>query len=271
MIRCEYCRMELPEKALYCSNCGHKFGDKYATVTDISNPIEFGSTTQQNFPPFSSQPNTDTQASEITRQDIYATHQMYWSFDESEPGNPQGARQTDEHDYVIPDLLLPGMLAVQSQTPSTPQPPMVQGTPQFGGVPSVQGTPASAGNVAQPVPGSAHAPASSVPSAAPYEAQVNPIYHRQMQQPDYQPILHHQQPVHHQSPVGHQQPVPSDGELGHRHHHSGSLHKHKKHSTKLHHSAATSKAGMSALSKWLIVVVVSLVLIGSSSFLLAHA
>jgi uncharacterized membrane protein len=198
-------------------------------------------------------------------QDTFATHQTYWSFDESELSHTQDAHQTDEHKFVIPDLLLPGMLAMQNPMSSPSQPPMVQGTPQFGGVPSVQGTPAVPGNLAQPAAGAVHGPALSAPSSAPQEADAHPMYHRQVQQSHYQSTTHPQQPAHQQS-------VSSGNEFEHKHHHSGSLHKHHKHGSKLHHSTTTSsKAGMSIVSKWLIVVVVSLVVIGTSSVLLVHA
>ena len=69
-------------------------------------------------------------------------------------------------------------------------------------------------------------------------------------------------------------PTPPPQEIVHHHHrhHTGSLHEHKTHSSRLHHPAAvTSKTGMSIISKWLIITITALVIIGSSSILLAHA
>ena len=133
-----------------------------------------------------------------------STLRTSWSVEDIERVNPQFThRITDENDAVLPDLLLPGMLAMQGQMPSPAQAPMVQGTPQFGGVPSVQGTPATPGNVPQSIPGPAHGAASSAPSYAPQEAQPNPIHYQQVQHPGYQPPPHHYQPVHQPQTIPH--------------------------------------------------------------------
>ena len=202
-------------------------------------------------------------------QDTDSTLRTSWSVEDMERVNPQFTdRITDENDAVIPDVLLPGMLAMQGQMPSPAQAPMVQGTPQFGGVPSVQGTPAAPGNVPQSIPGPAHGAASSAPSYAPQEAQSISRTLSTSTTPHYQPHHTITQPVHQP------QSTPPPNELEHKHHHSstGPLHEHKPRSSRLHHSATvTSKAGMGVVSKWLIVTIAALVIIGSSSILLAHA
>jgi hypothetical protein len=262
MMRCEFCGLELPANAQFCGNCGHKVVDKYATWTDYAIPPETSIPERQTPPLFSSPMNPNLGDSGMGLQDTDSTYRTIWSYDDTEQVNPQFAhRITDENDDVIPEALLPGMLAMQGQLPSPSQAPMVQGTPQIGAVPSVQGTPAAPGNVPQSIPGPVHGAASSAPSYAPQEAQPIPEHYQQVQQPAYQSSTYHNQPA---SP-------PHEQEHHHRHH-SGSLHEHKPHSTQLQHSAAaTSKAGMSAVSKWIIITVVTLVIVGSSSILLTHA
>jgi len=270
MKHCEFCGSESPDNAQYCGNCGRKIDDRYATVTDFDNPLEMGIPERQTPPIFSSPVTPNIQGSGMGWQDTDSTLRTSRSVEDMEHVNPQFIhRNTDENDAVLPDLLLPGMLAMQGQMPSPAQAPMVQGTPQFGGVPSVQGTPAAPGNVPQSIPGPAHGAASSAPYNAPQEAQPNPIHQQQVQHPGYQPHPHHYPPVHQP------QPTPPPNELEHKHHHrhhTGPLHEHKPRSSRLHHPAAvTSKAGMSVVSKWIIFTIAALVIIGSSSILLAHA
>jgi IPT/TIG domain/Viral BACON domain len=268
MKRCEFCGSELPANAQYCGNCGRKIDDRYTTVTDTSNPLEMGNPERQTPPLFSSPMYPNIQGSGMEWQDTDSTFRTRWSVEDREHGNPQFMhRITDENDALLPDLLLPGMLAMQSQMPSPAQAPMLQGTPQFGGVPTVQGTPATPGNLPQSIPGPAHGAASSAPSYAPQEAQFNPIHHQQVQHSGYQSSPHHYQPVHHPHPT----PPPNDLEHHHRQH-TGSLHEHKPQSTRLHHPAAvTSKAGMGVVSKWIMIAIASLVIIGSSIILLTHS
>ncbi|HYX50296.1 MAG TPA: choice-of-anchor D domain-containing protein, partial [Ktedonobacteraceae bacterium] len=171
-----------------------------------------------------------------------------------------------EDDAVVPDLLLPGVLAMHDQMPSPAQAPMVQGTPQFGGVPSVQGSPAAPGNVPQSIPGPAHG-AASAPSYAPQQAQIIPLQHQQAQYGQYQSPSHPYQSVQQPQPT-----PPPEGSTGKHHHHTGSFHKHRPHSSKLHHSTSeSSKISMGAASKWLLMSIAALVIIGSSSIFLAHA
>jgi hypothetical protein len=266
MKSCEYCGSELPVNAQFCGNCGHMLPDSYATVTDFDNPLETATPVRQTPPLFSNPLNPNIRDSGMEWQGPDSTLQTIWPVEDIERVNPQFTdRKTDENEAVLPDLLMPGMLAIQRQMPSPAQAPMVQGTPQVGGVPSVQGTPAVPGNVPQSIPGPHQGAASSAPSNAPQEAQFIPAHHQPVQHPRYQPSPHHYQPVHHP------QPAPPPHDLGH-HHHTGSLHEHKTHSSKLHHHAAvTSKAGMGVVSKWLIVTMAALVIIGSSSIFLAHA
>jgi hypothetical protein len=268
MKSCEYCGSELPVNAQFCGNCGHMLADSYATVTDVDNALGTAIPARQTPPLFSNPLNPSIQVSGMEWQGLDSTLQTRWSVENIERVNPQFTdHETDENEAVLPDLLLPGMLAIQGKMPSPAQTPMVQGTPQVGGVPSVQGTPAVPGNVAQSIPGPVHGAASSAPSYAPQEAQFIPAHLQPVQQPEYQPSPYHYQPVHHP------QPAPPPHELEHQHrHHTGPLHQHRPHSSRLHHPAAlTSKAGMSVVSKWLIIIVVSLLVIGSSSILLAHA
>ena len=185
MKRCEFCGSESPHNAQFCGNCGHILADSYATVTDITNPEATGIYEPQTPPLFSSPTNPTIQGSGMGWQGTDTTLRTSWSVEDIERVNPQFThRITDENDAVLPDLLLPGMLAMQNQMPSPAQAPMVQGTPQFGGVPTVQGTPSAPGNVPQSIPGHAHGAASPAPSYAPQEAQSNPIHHQKVQQPD---------------------------------------------------------------------------------------
>ena len=267
MQRCEFCGSELPVNARFCGNCGHMLPDSGMTVTDITNPPATGIPDPQTPPLFSSPLYPNIQGSGMGWQDSDSTLRTRWSAADIESVNPQfTGRKTDENEAVLPDFLLPGMLAMQGQMPSPAQAPMVQGTPQFGGVPSVQGTPAAPGNVPQSIPGPAHGAASSAPSYAPQEAQSIPIHHQQVQHPGYQPPPHHYQPVHHPQPTS----PPHD--LEHKHHHTGPLLRtHKPHTSNLHsHALVTSKAGMGVVSKWLIVAIAAVVVIAASSILLTH-
>ena len=267
MKHCEFCNMELPVNAQYCGNCGRKIVDRYGTVTDYENPLEMGIPERQTPPLFSSPQYPNVQDLRTGWQDTNSSFQTRWDVEGMDQIGPQFIhRITDENDAVLPDLLLPGMLAMQNQMPSPAQAPMVQGTPQFGAVPSVQGSPMAPGNVPQSIPGPAHGAASSVPSYAPQEAQSIPIHHQQLQNPAYQPPAHFYQPVHMSKPT------PPPQELEHHHHHTGSLHEHRLQSSRLHRPAAvTSKSGMSVVSKWLIISIAALVIIASSSIFLAHA
>src|SRR6266571_2803028 len=268
MQRCQFCGSELPVNARFCGNCGNMLPDSGMTVTDITNPPATGIPDPQTPPLFSSPLYPNIQSSGMGWQDSDSTLRTRWSVEDMERVNPQFTdRKTDDKEAVFPDLLLPGMLAMQGQMPSPAQAPMVQGTPQVGGVPSVQGTPAAPGNVPQSIPGPAHGAASSAPSNAPQEAQSIPIHHQPVQHPWHQPPPHHYQPVHHP------QPTPPPHVLEHKHHHTGPLLRtHKPRTSRLHHPAAvTSKAGMGVVSKWLIITIAALVVIGSSSIILAHA
>src|SRR6266849_9652982 len=157
MKHCEYCGSESPVDAQFCGNCGRMLADSYATVTDITNPPATGIPEPQTPPLFSSPHNPNIQGSGMGWQDTDSTLRTRWSVEDMERANQQFTdRKTDENEAILPDLLLPGMLAIQGQMPSPAQAPMVQGSPQFGGVPSVQGTPAAPGNVPQSIPGPAH-------------------------------------------------------------------------------------------------------------------
>ena len=268
MKHCEFCNMELPDNAQFCGNCGRKITDRYATVTDFENPLEMGILERHTPPLFSSPQHPDLQDFRAGWQDTDSSFQTRWDVEGIEQIDPQFTQSdTDENDAVLPGMLLPGMLAMQNQMPSPAQAPMVQGTPQFGGVPSVQGTPAAPGNVPQSIPGPAHG-AASMPSYAPQEAQYIPVQHQQVQNIAYQPPPHFYKPVQMPKPT----PPPQELESHHHRHHTGSLHEHRTHSSRLHHPATvTSKAGMSVVSKWLIITIAALVIIGSSTLFLAHA
>ncbi len=289
MQRCEFCGSELPVNARFCGNCGYMLPDSGMTVTDITypsatgipdsqtdsgmtvtditNPPATGIPDPQTPPLFSSPLYPNIQGSGIGWQDSDSTLRTNWSAADIESVNPPFTdRKTDENEAVLPDLLVPGMLAMRGQMPSPAQAPMVQGIPQVGGVPSVQGTPATPGNVPQSIPGPAHGAASSAPAYAPQEPQSIPVHQQPVQHPWHQPPPQYSQPVHQP------QPTSPPHEQGPHHHHTGPLHEHRQHSSRLHHPAAvTSKAGMGVVSKWLIITIAALVVIGSSSFILAHA
>src|SRR6266581_4269676 len=270
MQRCEFCGSELPVNARFCGNCGHMLPDSGMTVTDITYPSATGIADPQTPPLFSSPLYPNLQGSGIGWQDTDSTLRTNWSAAGIESVSPPFTdRKTDENEAVLPDLLVPGMLAMQGQMPSPAQTPMVQGIPQVGGVPSVQGTPATPGNVPQSIPGPAHGAASPAPSYAPQEPQSIPVHQQPVQHPWHQPSPQYSQPVHQPQPGS---PPHEPGPHHYRHHTGPLLRTHKPRTSRLHHSAAvTSKAGMGVVSKWLIITIAALVVIGSSSIILAHA
>jgi hypothetical protein len=245
MQHCEFCGSALPVNARFCGNCGRLLPDGSMSAIDITYPPEAGNAAPQTPPLFSSPSYPDLHTTGMGWEDTDATFRTRWSTADMESVTPQFTdRKSDENGVALPDLLLPGMLAMQRQIPSSAQAPMVQGTPQIGGVPSVQGTPAAPGNAPPSVPGLAHSAGSSAPSYAPQEAQSFPLHHPQ--------------------------PSPSPHKLDH--HHTGPLRAHRPRTSSQHSSVAvTSKAGMGVASKWLIVVLAAVVVIATSSILLTHA
>src|SRR6266480_7607717 len=292
MQRCEFCGSELPVNARFCGNCGYMLPDSGMTVTDITypsatgipdsqtdsgmtvtditNPPATGIPDPQTPPLFSSPSYPNIQGSGIGWQDADSTLRTNWSAADIESVNAQfTGRKTDENEAVLPDVLVPGILAMQGQMPSPAQAPMVQGIPHVGGVPSVQGTPAAPGNVPQSIPGPAHGAASSAPSYAAQEPQSIPVHQQPVQHPWHQSPPQYSQPVHQPQPTS---PPHEPGPHHHRHHTGPLLRTHKPRTSRLHSSAAvTSKAGMGVVSKWLIITIAALVVIGSSSIILAHA
>src|SRR5947207_716687 len=143
MQRCEFCGSELPVNARFCGNCGRFLADRTEAVTEITYPSAPGIPDPQTPPLFSSPVYPNIQGSGMGWQDSDTTFRTRWSAADIESANPQFKdRKSDENEAVLPDFLLPGMLALPGQMPSPAQTPMVQGMPQVGGVPSVQGTPA---------------------------------------------------------------------------------------------------------------------------------
>ena len=272
MQRCEFCGSDLPVNAHFCGNCGRLIPDGNMTATDITYPPETGIPAPQTPPLFSSPSYQTIQDTEMGWEGTDATFRTRWSAADMESVNQQFAdRRTDENEAVLPDLLFPGMPAMPGQLPSSAQAPMVPGTPQVGGVPSVPGTPVAPGNAPLSIQGQgfAHGAGSSAPSSAPEVPQSPPIHQQPVQHAGYEPAHHHYQPVHHG-----QHNTPSH-ELEHQHHHrdhTGPLRDHRQHSSRLHRSATvTSKAGMRVASRWLIVALTAIIVIGSTGIILAHA
>lgn len=232
MQRCQFCGSDLPLNAYFCGNCGRLLPDGFISATDITYPPEAGIPAPQIPPLFSSPSYPNTQGTGMRWEDTNTTLQTGWSTVDMESVNPKFTdHKTDENEDILPDLLLPGMLAMQRQMSSPAQAPIVQGSPQVGGVPSVQGTPAAPGNAPLSLPGLVHGAGSSAPSYAPQVPQSFPLHHQ-----------------------------------------PGPLRAHKPHTSRLHGSTAvTSKAGMGVASKWLIVALAAIIVIGSSSIFLAHA
>ena len=261
MQRCETCGSDLPVNAYFCGNCGRFLADRTKTVTEITNPPVTGIPEPNTPPLFSSPSYPNLQNTGMGWQDLDFTLQTRWSAADRERVNPQFTDKTDENDALLPDVLLPGMLAMQGQMPSPAQAPMVQGTPQIGAVPSVQGAPVAPGNVPQSIPGPVHGAASPAPSYAPQEPQSIPVHQQPVQHPAYQPPQHFYQPVHHPQPTSplHEQ------EPHHHRHHTGPLHQHRPHLSRFHRRATVnSKAGMGVVSKWLIVAIAAVVVIAAS-------
>ncbi len=260
MQRCEFCGSDLPVNAQFCGNCGHPLPNGIMSATDITYPPATGDPAPQTPPLFSSPSYPNIQGTGMGWEGTDATFRTSWSTVDMESVNPQFSdHKTDENEAVLPDLLLPGMLAMQGQMPASAQAPMIQGTPQVGGVPFIHGTPVVPGNAPPSVPGLAHGAGSPTSAQAPgWEAQHRP-----------------ESPPHHYQAVHHPQPTPPPHELEHQHHHrhhTGPLRDHRPHTSRLHRSATvTSKTGMRLASKWLIVALTAIVIIGSGSIILVHA
>ena len=262
MKSCEYCGSELPVTHNFVVIAGTCLLTDYATVTDITSPLSTGITGPQTPPLFSNPLYPNIQSSGMEWQGPDSTLQTRWSVEDTERVNPQFTdRKTDENEAVLPDLLLPGMLAIQSQMPSPAQAPMVQGTPQL----------------------------------VEFHLFKEPQRFQEMFLNQYLALLMGLLPLHPpmprrrpnsfphiinqyntqgiNRPTFQYQPAPPPHELEHQHrHHTGPLHEHRPHSSKQHHHAAvTSKAGMGVVSKWLIVTIATLVIIGTSSIFLVHA
>ena len=157
MQRCEFCGSDLPVNAQFCGNCGHPLSNGIMSATDITYPPATGDPAPQTPPLFSSPSYPNIQGTGMGWEGTDATFRTSWSTVDMESVNPQFSdHKTDENEAVLPDLLLPGMLAMQGQMPASAQAPMIQGTPQVGGVPFVHGTPAVPGNAPPSVPGLAH-------------------------------------------------------------------------------------------------------------------
>src|SRR5438876_9143979 len=130
MQRCEFCGSELPVNARFCGNCGHMLPDSGMTVTDITNPPATGIPDPQTPPLFSSPSYPNIQGTGMGWQDSDSTLRTRWSAADMESINPQFKDpKSDENEAVLPDLLLPGMLAIQGQMPSSAQAPTEHGTP----------------------------------------------------------------------------------------------------------------------------------------------
>src|SRR6266581_1050812 len=167
MQNCEFCGSDLPVNAQFCGNCGHILADRTQTATIFTNPPASG-IPAPNTPPLFSSPSYPTIQNTQTGREDDATLQTRWSDADTVSMNPQfPERRTDENEVILPEMLLPGMLAMQGQMPPAGQAPMVQGTPQVGGVPSVQGTPSLPGNAPPSGPSFAHGAGSSAPPHAP--------------------------------------------------------------------------------------------------------
>src|SRR6266566_1317609 len=274
MQHCESCGSDLPLNAHFCGNCGRLLADRTQAATGFTYPPAAG-TPALNTPPLFSSPSYPNIASTARGwEDADATLQSSWSGAELTQSNPQfPERSTGESRAVLPDMLLPGMLAVQGQMPSAGQAPMVQGTPQVGGVPSVQGAPATPGSAPPSVPGLAHGAGSSALSPAPTWEQHSP----QHMQPHYPPVHHPQpQPPPYHPPVHHPHPTPPPHPPEHHlhhHHHTGPLHAHRPHAPRLHGSTAggTSKLAIGATTKWLIVALAAAVVIATSGVIVVLA
>jgi hypothetical protein len=274
MQHCESCGSDLPLNAHFCGNCGRLLADRTQAATGFTYPPVAG-TPAPNTPPLFSSPSYPNIAGTARGwEDADATLQSSWSGAELTQSNPQfPERSTGESRAVLPDMLLPGMLAVQGQIPSAGQAPMVQGTPQVGGVPSVQGAPATPGSAPPSVPGLAHGAGSAAPSPAPTWEQHSP----QHMQPHYPPVHHPQpQPPPYHPPVHHPHPTPPPHPPEHHlhhHHHTGPLHAHRPHAPRLHGSTAggTSKLAIGAATKWLVVALAAAVVVATSSIFLVHA
>ena len=184
-------------------------------------------------------------------------------------------QDTDDHQVLWPDLLLPWMAERQTPPISIPS---VQGTPQPGGVPSVEGTPATPNT---PPAGQASlqnsAPSSPTPSRPPswsvrvrHGQQIgatHPIPPEHRHQPARSP-QHPSSHVTHQPPRPNHHPEPLPG----RHTRKPSHHVHSRTLRRPHVRNTTANVLANTPLKWLLLVLTALVvLVGSGvGVVLAH-
>ena len=121
MRRCEFCGSELPVHARFCGNCGSMLPESGKIVIGIATPPEKDIPDPQTPPPphFSS-------PSYPNLRDTDPTLLSSWSRVASGSANPQFQdRQSDENKALLPDFLLPGMMAMQGQMPSSATAPAI--------------------------------------------------------------------------------------------------------------------------------------------------
>ena len=163
---------------------------------------------------------------------------------------------------LLPDFALPiGPMGVGQ--PSTVSVPQVQGTPQVSNVPLVQGTPPEPAG-SSPLQGFVHGEAPSTPSSfssiqAPSPAQAYPMPQTTLPQTGQQPL---QMPV--SQPPPHIQPVtpPPYHPEEPAPHHAHEPHTHHRH--KIHHTVSSApKIVGGSMTKWLIIGLIGIVIIGA--------
>ncbi len=276
MQQCKNCGAKLPIHARFCGDCGQVLDASGDLLTDPSGAsgIDFRSInipTAQSSQTYPASMNIEQASQEL---DVPVQNVMPEN-GPTEQSSLSEYQESDDHQALWPDLLLPWM--AERQTPPLNL-PSVQSTPPPGGVPTVEGTPATpntppAGQASlqNPAPSSATSPHSPSWSVQVRKGQqirgthpVPPQQHHQPAHSPHHPISHltHQpaQPKHHSGQLpGHHTRKPS------HHLHSGKL-------RRPHLRNTTANLLANTTSRWILLVVIAVfVFLGSGvGVILAH-
>lgn len=203
MKRCEFCGTNLPVHANFCVICGRPFAR--GTLADHTFQQALATPAPNTSPLLSSLLYPIIMNAETSPRDTDVSVRnrwVEWGMTSNSPQFPE--RRTDKSGAVLPDLLVPRMLAMQGPASSKGQAPMVPGTTQGGGV--------------SPVPGSTPPPTPNRPQDTGVSAPPQTTALAQQSRPK-QPLYHFEPPVHH--PIYLPQPTPSRPTPESEHHHPG--------------------------------------------------
>src|SRR5690348_12744353 len=132
MQRCEFCGTELPNNARFCGSCGrilHANRD-WPTIPGSSYDLDLHLPTL----PVSMGSQTNSTGLSAGQEELDVTVRPVESGDRPIEYDPFSQYSlTDEHQTILPDPLLLGMVNIETPPGSIPT---VQGTPQLGNVPT---------------------------------------------------------------------------------------------------------------------------------------